>query len=469
MIKFRRIATDLSVCEISHPLMCEFGLISGPLIALITDFLATDLAVGPITAGIAGTIGAGALEGGAIGAITDPKNPLKGAEAGAITGGIGSAVSPFVGDLGLGSTATAGISGAIGGVAGAAATGGNIGQSALIGGVGGAATSAIGGAINGSAPSSTDAGATATPATAAPVTGGPGGSAGSVAAPASIGTGGAPAPAEGLGDVASLDSALGSPPSVNTGGTAGSGISGAPSPSIGGPSPGIGTTATSPAAAATGIGNAPAGTVTAPSVNTNIGTSDLSGATPALSGAASATPAAVSIGGGAVPTGSGIGSFIKDNAWLLPAAGLAYEATAGQAALPGQAALSTSATNLSAQANQLQNYFTSGTLPPGIQSGITQASDAAKAAIRSQYASMENTGSSAEAQDLAAVDSRATTQGSQIALSLLQQGVSEQGMANQLYMELMNTSLTQDAQLGSSIAAFSSALVPRVVVNAAAG
>jgi len=465
MIKFHRIGTDLSVCEISHPLMCEFGITEGLSLA-IASFLTADVGVGAATAGVLGTVGAGALEGGAIGAITDPKNPLKGAEGGAITGGIASGISPFVGDaLGLGSTATAGISGAIGGAAGAAATGANIGTGALTGGIGNAVGSVVNGAINGPSASTPNA---------APATGGPGGSAGSSAAPASVGAAAAPSPAEGLGDVASLDSSAQLGYSADgTSAAPGSGVSGAPGPGAGAPSPSIGTstptigtTATSPAAAATGIGNAPAGTVTAPSsIDTGITGAGLSGATPTLPAVATATPAA-----SAAPasTGTGIGGFLKDNAWLLPAAGLAYEATAGQAPLPGESNLQASATNLSAQANQLQNYFTSGTLPPGIQSGITQASDAAKAAIRSQYASMGNTGSSAEAQDLAAVDSRAVSQGSQIALSLLQQGVSEQGMANQLYMELMNTSLNQDQQLGSSIAAFSSALVPHTTVNLAA-
>ena len=58
MIKFHRIAPDGSVEDIAHPLLCSFGLISGPLIAGLID-----LGVGASTAGVLGTIGGGAIAG----------------------------------------------------------------------------------------------------------------------------------------------------------------------------------------------------------------------------------------------------------------------------------------------------------------------------------------------------------------------------------------------------------------------
>ena len=122
---------------------------------------------------------------------------------------------------------------------------------------------------------------------------------------------------------------------------------------------------------------------------------------------------------------------------------------------------------LSAQSKQMENYFNSGTLPPGVQSGLNRATAAAKASIRSQYASLGSSGSSAEQQDLANVDQVAIAQGSDIALNLLKQGVSEQGMADQLYQDLMNTALSQDQQLGSAIGTFASGLAGSTATPAA--
>lgn len=108
--------------------------------------------------------------------------------------------------------------------------------------------------------------------------------------------------------------------------------------------------------------------------------------------------------------------------------------------------------------SQLQGYLTSGTLPPGIQAGLTQAHGAAEATIRSQYASRGQSGSSAEAQDLQNLASTTMAQGAQIATQLLSQGISESEFSSQLYEQLMNTSINQDNQLSSSIANFAGAL-----------
>ena len=66
-------------------------------------------------------------------------------------------------------------------------------------------------------------------------------------------------------------------------------------------------------------------------------------------------------------------------------------------------------------------------------------------------------GSSAEQQDIAAVQSRAEAQGAQMAMQLLQTGISETGMASGLYEQLLNQATQSDAQLGSAISNFASA------------
>ena len=320
--------------------------------------------VGAATASTLGEIGAGALTGGAIGAVTNPNNPLKGAEFGALTGGVGTGVAPLVGSLGLGATATDAISGAVGGLAGSAATGRPLATGALEGGVAGGLTGAFG-------PSPS----TALPSTAAPA----------------------------------------------AGATAG---------------PAAGTSAVSTAAPAAVAGS---GAAAAP-------------LTPTPSGGASGAGAS-----------EGIGGFLKSNAsWLVPVAGMAATAIKGQPSLPYGKQLAGEAANLQGQANKLESYYQTGTLPPGVQSGITSAAEAAKATIRSQYAAIGNSGSSAEAQDLAAVDQRMTAEGTTIALNLLKQGLSVEGMSSQLYQQLMGATIQQDNQLTQAFTNFAGSLVSPV-------
>jgi hypothetical protein len=159
------------------------------------------------------------------------------------------------------------------------------------------------------------------------------------------------------------------------------------------------------------------------------------------------------------PSFGSLTDFLTKNAGaIVPGAALAYNAIQGQQPLQGQNALNSTATQLGQQGQQLQTYLQNGTLPPGLQAGLQQAADAAKATIRSQYASRGASGSSAEQQDLANVDQTVQAQGAQMALQLLQQGVQETGLASSLYQQLMQTQLTQDQQLNQLFGAFGSAL-----------
>ena len=137
---------------------------------------------------------------------------------------------------------------------------------------------------------------------------------------------------------------------------------------------------------------------------------------------------------------------------------LAYEAIAGTQAPKGSNALLSQSQALQAQGAQMGEYLSSGTLPPGLSTALQSAAESAKATIRSQYAARGESGSSAESQDLSAVDSRMVGQGASMALQLFQQGISEQGMAAQLQEALLNNTIQQDAGFGSAIASFASAL-----------
>ena len=160
---------------------------------------------------------------------------------------------------------------------------------------------------------------------------------------------------------------------------------------------------------------------------------------------------------------SGESSLVRVGA--LARLGLGYEALQGQQPVPGQATLNTQAGQLSQQSQQLESYLQTGTLPPGVGASLNQASAAAKAAIRSQYASMGMTGSSGESEALANVDQTTASQGANIAMQLLNTGIQESQLSASIYEQLMQVQLAQDAQLGNSISAFAIAAsggIPRL-------
>lgn len=211
----------------------------------------------------------------------------------------------------------------------------------------------------------------------------------------------------------------------------------------------------------------PASNAPSPTIgNGTVGTSNIANDFSAGLGGATGTPIAsvapdAGTGGGSLldKAGSYIGKAFDKNPLGIAASGigLGLDALKGQQPLPGEKALSNIAGQEAAQGNQLQSYLDSGALPPGLQQSINQATEAAKATIRSQYASRGMSGSSAEQQDLAAVDSRSQAQGAQMAMQLLQTGINETGMASQLYQAILNESMQKDKDLGSAISSFASA------------
>lgn len=154
---------------------------------------------------------------------------------------------------------------------------------------------------------------------------------------------------------------------------------------------------------------------------------------------------------------SDVGSKLSANSnWLMPAASLGATALLGNTAAKGTTQVSQAAAQLSTAGQQLQTYLTTGTLPAGVQASINSASESAKAAVRSQYAKMGMSGSSAEMADLQHVDTVATTQGTDIALKLMQQGVADTQISAQLYGELMNNAMASDKNLVSALSALAS-------------
>lgn len=188
--------------------------------------------------------------------------------------------------------------------------------------------------------------------------------------------------------------------------------------------------------------------------------------------AASAAPSTGTPLSTVVPTAAGLppaaapSTLSKIAPWISPAisaAGLGLSAMKGaQTGAPSEKTLNT---DLAAQAGQeaasgqqLQNYLPSGTLPPGAQAGIDQAKNSAKAAVRSKYASMGMSGSSSEQQELSAIDSNAQAQGEQIAMQLLNTGITESQMSSQLYEHMLNNTMQNDQALSSAVSGFAGSL-----------
>ena len=393
-----------------------------------------------IPAAIAGPLGGGVELGlgeGALGAATDPSNPLKGFESGAISGFVGGAGGPLIGDLipGISPALATTAANAIGGAAGNAATGGNVATGAITGAASGLAASAL------------------------PGLGGSGGGVSATGSAAPAGVTLDPAAAGNLGDPslsgqitgAPINSSL--PGNVGAGASAGGGAGSLPGNvvSAGAPSAtGIDTSVSSLAppitAPASGLNVPPATTLAAQAPTTGIDTSV---------GALSPSISAPSAGSGL----SGFLGALNRNPGLATAGvGLLGDVIKGNQMAPEQQALEASAKRLGLQGQLDENYLRSGQLPPAQQAILNAQGEAAKAAINSQYASRGTPGSSANVEDIANEGFRQFGVGAQMAEQLFQSGVQETGMSNQVLAELLNVQLQQDNDLSGAIAKMSTSL-----------
>ena len=350
---------------------------------------------------------------------------------------IAGAIGGFLGSDLLGAVAADAIAGAGIGAIGSSLTGGKPLTGALTGGLTGAAIGGLGGflgdatglgAVGGDALAGAGAGALGAGLTGQnPIVGGlEGGAGGAVAglagsAGSTSGTavGGAGASAPGIAAPASI-----SPDPVGAGGAAGA-EGGSPLGNLFDPQTGVPVTPPIP---------------------------------PGSAGAGAAT--------GAAGASSGFlgkaGDFLSQHAgsWLLPAGVIGYDAlkaNQGINNIPGAKQLSNEAAALAGQGQSLQSYLQTGTLPPGVQQSIDQAKTAAVASIKSQYASRGMSGSSAEAQDVAAASERAATSGAQIAQQLLQSGISETQLSSQIYSQLLDANIKNDNLLGGALATLAGA------------
>lgn len=143
---------------------------------------------------------------------------------------------------------------------------------------------------------------------------------------------------------------------------------------------------------------------------------------------------------------------------LVGAGGLAYNAAKSNTSTPAEKAVQAQAQSAGAQGTQLESYLANGTLPPGAQQYVDQQTAGQKASIRSKYAQMGMSGSTAEAQELSGVDTAAQAQMFQLATQLYQTGVSQTGASSQLYTTLMNAENQDNTAMGSAISNFVASL-----------
>jgi hypothetical protein len=411
----------------------------------ITGAAAADIGLG-LEGAVAGA-GLGAVEG-----LVTHGNIGQDALLGGLTGGLIGGLGPELGALtGLGTTAGDALAGAGAGALGAELTHQNPLTGALEGGAAGALSGLIGGAGHPGAPTSSAGGAGAGLASAAAAAAPPG-------VPVS-------APDISLGDTlaATPSDALSG---VGAGLSAGAANAGAPSAlaanvpgavGIGAAAPaGASTPGLSAVAPASGVGGAGAST---PDIS--LGGASISNApdiASSINGGVSTGPASAATGVAPASAGSGISGILKNAPSLLGVGALGLDVLKGNQKPAYEAQLAAEAAALSTQGRLLQNYQTSGTLPPGMQAGINAAQDSAAAAIRSQYGSRGDAGSSAEAQDISNLGIRTQAQGESEAAALYQQGLSDTQLSDQLYSQLMQVQIAQDQQLSSGIGNLVSAL-----------
>lgn len=163
---------------------------------------------------------------------------------------------------------------------------------------------------------------------------------------------------------------------------------------------------------------------------------------------------------GAPNAPTGLKGLLKDNPWILPSLGVLGTVTQSKTAqVPQQRQLQNSTNTLLAQGTQLMAPLTTGAaLPGGLQQQIQQSADAQKAAVRSRFAQMGMSGSSAELSALNAVDQGVQAQVLADATALSSQGLSMINSADANTKALMDVQLSKDnaltAALGKVAAAF---------------
>ena len=393
------------------------GALLGPVIAGGLESLGIGASFAEAIAPIAGGVLGGAALGGVESAITGA--PLeKSLIGGAIGGGVGSGITEAIGAVapGLAGIPAAAIGGGAGGLISSEISGG----SPFLGAATGAAGSALGELVAPSSPSPAT-----TTVSAAPSAGMAGGGESAAAlAPANINAPGA------------TDLTAGGP------GVAGVNIGPTGQLTAGGPGNLVPSTSSTTGASVTPLDSAATGVSVDPFGNLALAPAAASGA-----------------GGGVLDTAAGL---LKSPLTLplLAGGGLALDFLLQKppSQMPEAQPIEQAAAQLGAEGTTLQSYLTTGTLPPGAQAAVDQATNAAKAQIRSNYANLGLTGSTMEASAMNQADQNAAAMTFQIADQLLAQGANFTQLSTQLYTNILNLTVQQDAAFQQALGNFAGGL-----------
>lgn len=146
----------------------------------------------------------------------------------------------------------------------------------------------------------------------------------------------------------------------------------------------------------------------------------------------------------------------------LAGAGLGYNMLTGSRQSPEMKALSGQAGQLNQQQAQLMSYLQKGTLPPGLQQGVQNATAAMKATIISNHArngmNTDPSQNSALAQELGNVDRYAIELIAKEGVALMNSGLQAAGISSNLYAMLEKIHMQQAQSTGQAIANFAAAL-----------
>ena len=142
--------------------------------------------------------------------------------------------------------------------------------------------------------------------------------------------------------------------------------------------------------------------------------------------------------------------------------GLAYTISQANKQLPNETNLENAAATATQNGNQLSQYLLTGTLPPGLQTAVSKATQDAKTAAISQAAangqSTDPSQNSTLAAELASIDQQSTITTATIGQQLLQSGMSETQLASTDYSTLVNADLTQEQLISGAIGNFAKSL-----------
>jgi hypothetical protein len=201
----------------------------------------------------------------------------------------------------------------------------------------------------------------------------------------------------------------------------------------------------------------------------------------ASSTTAGTPPTGAATGGAPTSTLGSIGSYLSNNAGALTlgGAGLAANLAAPMLAklgltgsIPNQGALTgvagqaaNAAGSANAYAGTLESPLTTGVLPAGAQAQVTQALNDSITSIKSKYASLGLTGSTAEQAAISEAQSQSQQMTFTIAQQMAQTGIqagnqatADLGLEGTIYNDLTTAQISQDTALQNAIASFTGAI-----------